>query len=49
MSTKNKIKIKNKIFSRPTYLIFFAKEAGNRTIFCFGLIIIRDSKIVRAL
>ena len=34
---KKKDKLKNKIFFRSTYPNFFAKEAGNRTIFCFGL------------
>ena len=34
---QNKKKLKNKIFFPPTYCNFFAKETGNRTIFCFGL------------
>ena len=40
VSTKNKIKLKLKIksFSDLPTLFFFAKEAGNRNIFCFGLI-----------
>ena len=29
--------VKKKKFFRPTYPNFFALEAGNRTIFCFGL------------